>query len=165
MKKKQKSFTIEPLIEFMTDRIKVPTKKEIDKLIKKTEKSLLSLKMPTRSEFDLKMPTRSEFDRLTKRVQALEKALKPRKRATKVAARAKTGKKAATKKKRVSKAKPQMTSPEKVLRVMRKYRTGVDVATLKARTGLEDKKIRNVLFRLGKQGKIKRAGRGVYKAV
>lgn len=155
MKKKQKSFTIEPLIEFVTDRIKVPTKKEIDKLIKKTEKSLLSLKMPTRSE----------FDRLTKRVQALEKALKPRKRATKVAARAKAGKKAATKKKRVSKAKPQMTSPEKVLRVMRKYRTGVDVATLKARTGLEDKKIRNVLFRLGKQGKIKRAGRGVYKAV
>jgi predicted Rossmann fold nucleotide-binding protein DprA/Smf involved in DNA uptake len=155
MKKKQKSFTIEPLIEFVTDRIKIPTKKEIDKLIKKTEKSLLSLKMPTRSE----------FDRLTKRVQALEKALKPRKKATKVAARAKTGKKAATKKKRVSKAKPQMTSPEKVLRVMRKYRTGVDVATLKARTGLEDKKIRNVLFRLGKQGKIKRAGRGVYKAV
>lgn len=155
MKKKQKSFTIEPLIEFVTDRIKVPTKKDIDKLIKKTEKSLLSLKMPTRSE----------FDRLTKRVQALEKALKPRKKATKVAARAKTGKKAATKKKRVSKAKPQMTSPEKVLRVMRKYRTGVDVATLKARTGLEDKKIRNVLFRLGKQGKIKRAGRGVYKAV
>jgi len=155
MKKKQKSFTIEPLIEFMTDRIKIPTKKDIDKLIKKTEKSLLSLKMPTRSE----------FDRLTKRVQALEKALKPRKKATKVAARAKTGKKAATKKKRVSKAKPQMTSPEKVLRVMRKYRTGVDVATLKARTGLEDKKIRNVLFRLGKQGKIKRAGRGVYKAV
>lgn len=155
MKKKQKSFTIEPLIEFVTDRIKVPTKKEIDKLIKKTEKSLLSLKMPTRSE----------FDRLTKRVQALEKALKPRKKATKVAARAKAGKKAATKKKRVSKAKPQMTSPEKVLRVMRKYRTGVAVATLKARTGLEDKKIRNVLFRLGKQGKIKRAGRGVYKAV
>ncbi len=155
MKKKQKSFTIEPLIEFVTDRIKVPTKKDIDKLIKKTEKSLLSLKMPTRSE----------FDRLTKRVQALEKALKPRKRATKVAARAKAGKKAATKKKRVSKAKPQMTSPEKVLRVMRKYRTGVDVATLKARTGLEDKKIRNVLFRLGKQGKIRRAGRGVYKAV
>ena len=155
MKKKQKSFTIEPLIEFVTDRIKVPTKKDIDKLIKKTEKSLLSLKMPTRSE----------FDRLTKRVQALEKALKPRKKATKVAARAKAGKKAATKKKRVSKAKPQMTSPEKVLRVMRKYRTGVDVATLKARTGLEDKKIRNVLFRLGKQGKIKRAGRGVYKAV
>ena len=155
MKKKQKSFTIEPLIEFVTDRIKIPTKKEIDKLIKKTEKSLLSLKMPTRSE----------FDRLTKRVQALEKALKPRKKATKVATRAKTGKKAATKKKRGSKAKPQMTSPEKVLRVMRKYRTGVDVATLKARTGLEDKKIRNVLFRLGKQGKIKRAGRGVYKAV
>ena len=154
MKKKQKSFTIDPFIEFMTDRIKVPTKREIDKLIKKTEKSLLSLKVPSRAE----------FDRLMKRVEALEKAAKPRKKAKKVSARAK-GKKAATKKKRVSKAKPQVTSSEKILRAMKRSRTGVNVATLKARTGFEDKKIRNVLFRLSKQGKVKRAGRGVYKAV
>jgi len=155
MKQKKKSFAIEPFLEFMTDRIKVPTKKEIDKLIKKTEKSLLSLKV---------VPSRAEFDRLMKRVEALEKAVKPRKKAKKVSARAK-GKKAATKKKRVSKAKPQVTSSEKILRAMKRSRTGVNVATLKARTGFEDKKIRNVLFRLSKQGKVKRAGRGVYKAV
>ena len=99
------------------------------------------------------------------RATRLEKALKTRKKAKKVAAPSKAGKKAAAKKKRVSKAKPQMTSPEKVLQVMRKSRAGVNVATLKARTGLEDKKIRNVLFRLGKQGKVKRTGRGVYKIV
>ncbi|UCG80513.1 MAG: hypothetical protein JSV60_11270 [Desulfobacterales bacterium] len=155
MKKKHKSFTLEPLIEFMTDRIKVPTKKEIDKLIKKTEQSLLALKVPTRAD----------FDRLTKRVEALENALTAQKKATKVTARKKASKKAATKKKPVSRAKPKMTSSEKVLQVMKKSRAGVNVATLKASTGFEDKKIRNVLFRLSKQGKVKRAGRGIYKAV
>jgi len=155
MKKKQRSFAIEPLIDFMTDRIKVPTKKEIDKLVRKTEKSLRALKVPTKAE----------FDRLTKRVEALEKALTPRKKTTKIAARTKAGRKAAVKKKPVSKTKPKISSPEKVLRVLKKHRTGVDVATLKARTSFEDKKLRNVLFRLSKQGKIKRAGRGVYKAV
>jgi predicted Rossmann fold nucleotide-binding protein DprA/Smf involved in DNA uptake len=154
MKKKQKSFSIEPLIEFMTDRIKVPSKSEIDKLIKKTEQSLHSLKMPTKAE----------FDQLTKRVEALEKALKIRKGKTKAKTRTKAGKKAATKKKQVSRAKPKMTGSEKVLRVMKKSRAGVNVATLNARTGIEDKKLRNILYRLAKQGKVKRAGRGVYRA-
>jgi hypothetical protein len=155
MKKKQKPFTLEPLIEFMTDRIKVPTRKEIDKLIKKTEQSLAGLKIPTKGD----------LDRLTKRVEALEKALRTQKKASKVSARAKAGRKAPAKKKPVSKAKPKMTSAEKILQVMKKSRSGMDVAALKTRTGFEDKKIRNVLFRLSKQGKVKRTGRGVYKAV
>jgi hypothetical protein len=153
MRKKQKPFILEPLIEFMTARITAPTKKEIDRLIKKTEQSLSSLKVPTKAE----------FDRLIQRVEALEKALKVRKGAGKVARPERPGKKAATKKKRVAKTKRQVTSSEKVLQVIRRYRTGVDVATLKTQTGLEDKKIRDIIFRLGKQGKIKRTGRGVYK--
>ncbi len=155
MNRKPKSFSLEPLIEFMTDRIKVPTKKEIDKLIKKTEQSLLALKVPTRAD----------FDRLTKRVEALENALKAQKKETKVTARPKARKRTAPKKKPVSRAKPKMTSSGKVLEVMKKSRGGVNVAKLKASTGFEDKKIRNVLSRLSKQGKVKRAGRGIYKAV
>lgn len=154
MKKKQKPFILEPFIEFMTDRITAPTKKEIDRLIRKTEHSLSSLKMPTKAE----------FDRLTQRVEALEKALKVGKGAKKVARSQKAGKMAATKKKRVAGAKAQVTSSEKVLQAIRRYRTGVDVATLKTQTGLEDKKLRDVIFRLSKQGKIKRTGRGVYRA-
>lgn len=154
MKKKQKPFTIEPLVEFVVDRFKVPTKKEIDRLIKKIEQSLVALRMPTKAN----------FDRLTKRVEALEKALKAQKSSTRVAAHTKAGKKITAKKRPVSGAKPQMTDSERVLRVMRKYPAGVDVVTLKARTGFEDKKIRNIVFRLSKKDKIKRAGRGVYKA-
>ena len=151
--KKPKAFILEPFIEFMSDRITVPTKKEIDRLIKKTEQSLSSLKVPTKAE----------FDKLTKRVEALEKALKAKKRAKKVTKPARTGKKAAAKKKGIAKGKRQVTNSEKILRVVKRNPAGVDVATLKVRTGLEDKKIRDIVFRLSKQGKIKRASRGVYK--
>jgi hypothetical protein len=150
--KKSKPFILEPFIEFMTDRITVPTKKEVDRLIKKTEQSLSSLKVPTRAE----------FDKLTKRVDALEKALKAKKGAKKVT---KSAKKVAAKKKGAPKGKRRVTNSEKVLRVIKKNPAGVDVATLKERTKLDDKKIRDTVFRLSKQGKIKRAGRGVYKAV
>jgi hypothetical protein len=151
MKKKPKPFILEPFIDFMTDRITVPTKKEVDRLVKKTEKSLSSLKVPTRDE----------FDKLAKRVEALEKALKG---AKKVKKPAKAGKKAPAKKKGAARGKRQVTNSEKVLRVIKRSQAGVDVATLKERTKLEDKKIRDIVFRLSKQGKIKRTGRGVYKA-
>jgi hypothetical protein len=145
--KKSKPFILEPFIEFMTDRITVPTKKEIDRLIKKSEQSLSSLKVPTRAE----------FDKLAKRVDALEKALKAKKPAKKA-------KKAVPKKKGAAKGKRQATNSEKVLRVIKRNPAGVNVATLKERTKLDDKKIRDIVFRLSKQGRIKRTGRGVYKA-
>jgi predicted transcriptional regulator of viral defense system len=47
---------------------------------------------------------------------------------------------------------------------MRKHRAGLDVGTLKARTGFEDKKLRNIVFRLSKKGQIEKTGRGVYRA-
>jgi predicted Rossmann fold nucleotide-binding protein DprA/Smf involved in DNA uptake len=148
--KKHKPFILEPFVEFMTERIRVPTRKEVDRLIKKTEESLSSLKVPSKAE----------FDKLTKRVEALENALKTKKKAERVT---KPAKKPAVKKK-VSGGKRQVTNSEKVLRVITKTSTGADMATLKAETGLEDKKIRDTVFRLSKQGKIKRTGRGVYKA-
>jgi hypothetical protein len=152
--KKPKPSILEPFIEFMTDRITVPTRKEVDRLFKKTEQSLSSLKVPTRTE----------FDKLSKRVEALEKALKARKGAKTVTKPAKKAKKPAPKKKSVSKGKRQATNSEKVLRIIKRDPAGVDVATLRAQTGLEDKKIRDTVFRLSKQGKIKRVGRGIYKA-
>jgi hypothetical protein len=39
---------------------------------------------------------------------------------------------------------------------------GVDPATLKKKTGFNDKKIRNILFKAYKDGKIKRVGKGIY---
>jgi hypothetical protein len=38
----------------------------------------------------------------------------------------------------------------------------VDVPKLKAKTGFDDKKVRNIVFRASKEGKIKKVGRGTY---
>ena len=61
----------------------------------------------------------------------------------------------------IKKARNQ-TALVKVLAVIENSKGGVDTALLKKKTGLEEIKIRNVIFRLKKQGKIKSMGRGVY---
>ena len=42
---------------------------------------------------------------------------------------------------------------------------GTDFATIQAKTDFDEKKIRNIIFRLNKIGKIKRKSRGIYIAV
>ena len=57
---------------------------------------------------------------------------------------------------------PKMTATEHVLKIVGRSRKGVDVPTLKVKTGFEDKKVRNIIFRASKEGKIKKVGRGIY---
>jgi len=104
------------------------------------------------------IPTRQDIEALGKRIDRLEKAV----RASKGGSKKTAGTKRSAKKGRARRGRAKMTATEKVLSVMRRSSQGVDVARLKARTGFEDKKIRNIIFRLTKQGIIKRAGRGVY---
>ena len=51
-----------------------------------------------------------------------------------------------------------------VLDMIQEYQTGIDARTLKKNTGFNDKKIRNILFKALKDGKIERVRRGVYKS-
>ena len=85
-------------------------------------------------------------------VKALDKLEKV---PTELKAKAKSTKKAA-----VEKAK--LTATEQVVTIIKKSKEGVDVPTLMKKTGFEDKKIRNIVFKASKQGKIKRSGRGIY---
>ena len=57
---------------------------------------------------------------------------------------------------------PAMTATEQVLKIIKRSRKGVDVPRLKAKTGFDDKKVRNIVFRASKEGKIKKVGRGIY---
>ena len=57
---------------------------------------------------------------------------------------------------------PAITATEQVLKIVRRSRKGVDVPLLKAKTGFDDKKVRNIVFRASKEGKIKKIGRGIY---
>lgn len=59
----------------------------------------------------------------------------------------------------------EMTASGTVLKVIKNSRQGADFARIQAKTGFEDKKLRNIIFRLNKIGRIKRKTRGVYVAM
>jgi len=56
----------------------------------------------------------------------------------------------------------RMTATEKVISIIKRSPAGIDVARLKTESAFDDKKIRNIVFRLSKEGIIHRIGRGVY---
>jgi len=55
-----------------------------------------------------------------------------------------------------------LNATDKVLRVVKQNRNGASFAAIQSKTGFEEKKLRNIIFRLDKLGKIKRKSRGVY---
>jgi hypothetical protein len=54
------------------------------------------------------------------------------------------------------------TGFDQILKIIKRSKKGVDVPTLKKKTGFDDKKVRNIVFRASKEGRIKKSGRGVY---
>ena len=87
---------------------------------------------------------------------ALGKAEKPKAQSVKPKARAKV----------VTKKAPakvgKKTDTEKVLAIINRSKKGVDTATLMEKTGFDQKKVRNILHRTYKQGKITRVVKGSY---
>jgi len=59
----------------------------------------------------------------------------------------------------------QLTATNQVLRIIKRSKKGVNATTLMAKTGFDLKKVRNIIQRTYKQGKIKRADKGIYIAV
>jgi hypothetical protein len=114
---------------------------------------------------------RKDFKALEKKMEKLlktfESSAKPKQAPKKKAAVAKVAKKVTAKKKPAKKApakkKPdQITATDQVLKIIKKSKKGVDVPRIKAKTGFNDKKVRNIVFRATKEGRIKKSGRGIY---
>ena len=129
---------------------------------------------------------KKEFKALEKKMEKLLKAAesagKPKKAAKAKAAKAKPAKKAPAKKAPAKKAAAkkaavaktsakkavagkktgEATATDEVIKLIKKAKNGVDVPTLKKKTGFDDKKVRNIVFRAAKEGRIKKSGRGVY---
>ena len=67
-----------------------------------------------------------------------------------------------------AKALPKARAPKKtsdsdaVFAIIKRFKKGIDGATLRAKTGFEGRKIRDIIYRLKKRGKIKVEGQGVY---
>lgn len=98
---------------------------------------------------------------LTKAARELEK----------VAAALETQKPAPTKpKKKATAKKPikktvsakQPTAVDAVFAVIKRSKKGVNMATIKQKTGYDNKKVHNLVYKLKKQGKIKSPAKGVY---
>ena len=105
-----------------------------------------------------------ELTKLVKQTEklaaAFEKAEKPKARSVKTKTKAKA---VITKKAAVKAAK--ITDTDKVLAIINRSKKGVDTATLMKKTGFNQKKVRNIIFRTYKQGKITRVEKGIYVGV
>ena len=103
---------------------------------------------------------------LTKLVNQIEKlaaeqgkAEKPKAKSIKI----KTKAKAVTKKAPAKGGKK--TDTDRVLAIINRSKKGVDTAALVKKTGFNQKKVRNILNRTYKQGKITRVAKGIYVGV
>ena len=56
----------------------------------------------------------------------------------------------------------ELTDTAQILDIIKRSKKGLDVATLQQKTGIGEKKIRNVIYKAHKEKKIRRAGRGIY---
>ena len=105
--------------------------------------------------------------KVDKIIVEVEKLEKPKAKAVKVKSAKKTVAKAKPVKKVVSKkttAKKtvKLTAADTLFGIIKKYKKGIDVATLMEKTGFNRRKIYDNVKLLKKQGKIKSAGIGVY---
>ncbi len=55
-----------------------------------------------------------------------------------------------------------MTATGTIIKIISRFKRGVDIPELKDRTGFDGSKIRNILYQLSNQGKIKKISRGVH---
>jgi len=81
---------------------------------------------------------------------------------------AKSGKKAVTKKaskKTSAKRATSKTATDTVLSIIKRSRNGLNTAALGKKTGFDAVKVRNIIFRLKRQGKIQSKSRGIYVAI
>ena len=105
-----------------------------------------------------------ELTKLVKQIEKLAatigKAEKPKVKSVKPKTKAKA---VITKKAPVKAAKK--TDTEKLLAFINRSKKGVDTATLMKKTGFDQKKVRNMLNRTYKQGKITRVAKGIYVGV
>ena len=104
------------------------------------------------------IPTKTDIDRLMKKLDRLEKLIKASGVSGKNS-RISGGKKTRS---RPASGKSTVTAADQVLAVIKKFQQGAGFKEIQERTGFDEKKIRNILYRLNKLKKIKRKGRGIY---
>lgn len=106
------------------------------------------------------IPTKNDIDRLIARMDRLEELIKA---ASVSGKRNRTSRSAAAKIGKLNGASAR-TASDNVLETIKRYRDGVGFADIQLQTGYDEKKLRNIIFRLNKIGRITRKRRGIYTA-
>jgi hypothetical protein len=102
------------------------------------------------------IPTKKDIEKLADKLDRIEQMLKSL--SSSPGFRHVPGGQSAKGKKRLSDA------VDSVLDVIKKSDKGVGVTEIGQKTGYDEKKLRNIIYRLNKAGKIRRKSRGVYVA-
>ena len=145
-------------------RIKqVPADKKLSKLTRKENVMAILKKDLQALNKDIKVLDR-KMEKLIKEFDKGKKA-KVKKKVSAKTVKAKITKKTPAKKAPAKKRAAKLTATDKVLKIIMGRKRGVNAATLVMKTGFDLKKVRNILRRAYKQGKIKRVGKGVYVSV
>ncbi len=106
------------------------------------------------------IPTKKDVDKLMAKMDGLEKAIK----SFELYAKRKSTPSVKSVKATASAKKSTLTSSDLTLEVIGRFKKGVGFSEIQARTGFGEKKLRNIIYRLHKMGKIVRKERGVYVA-
>ncbi|MGB2687627.1 MAG: hypothetical protein WBG61_14980 [Desulfobacterales bacterium] len=104
------------------------------------------------------IPTKKDIEKLVERMDRLEKVIKESELYGK-------GRRISTlnsSTKTTSASRSAATSSNTVLEVIKRFKKGVGFSEIQERTGLGEKKLRNIIYRLHKMKKIGRKSRGIY---
>ncbi len=105
------------------------------------------------------IPTKKDIDKILTRIDRLEGVIRNMERNGRVAeVKVPPGRKSGG-----GKVRGKVTATDQILAILRDAPAGIDVSGLKTISGYEDKKVRNIVFRLQKQGTITRISRGTYR--
>ena len=96
------------------------------------------------------IPTKKDVDRLNAKLDRLENLIKQ------------SALGANNARAHYSHRKTALTAVDIVLDTIKHSKQGQGFTEIQAKTGFDEKKIRNIIFRLNKTGKIKRKRRGIY---
>ncbi len=96
---------------------------------------------------DYNIPTKKDVDRILSRLERLEQIVK---------------RTAAPMPKKSVKTRAPAAASDMVIDIIRDFKDGASFSDIQKITDFEEKKLRNIIYRLNKLSKIKRVKRGIY---
>ena len=115
----------------------------------------------TRKENEMTV-TKRDLQSIQRQIKTLEKKMDKLIATAERSEKPRAAKKTPANKAPARKKTAQPTATDQVLNIIKRSKKGVNAATLMTKTGFDLKKVRNILQRTYKMGKIKRVEKGIY---